>query len=221
MKFQVLKEEGSLEVVGVQVGPYDNNVYIVKEERIGRALLIDAAFEPQRILSALGDTHLDTILLTHAHPDHIQALEFLRHTTRCHVGVHPSEPEALELHPTLFLEEGFELSLGSLTLRVIHTPGHTPGSVSIVLGSLVCFCGDTLFPGGPGRTWSPKGFEEILRSIRDKLLSLPDDLLLLPGHGPGIRVRDSRAEYERFAAKGFPKGIWGEIRWDMPLVAKP
>ena len=221
MSIDVVSSEDTWKVIRVRVGPYDNNVYVVKEERSGKAILVDAAFDPQEILSALGGFQLQAIFLTHAHPDHIQALEFLRRRTGCALGIHPEEPGAQELAPTIFIAEGYQFSLGSLTLRFLHTPGHTPGSVSIVLGSQICFCGDTLFPGGPGRTWTPEGFRDIIKSIREKLLTLPDDLLLLPGHGPGIKVRDSRAEYEALAAKGIPEGIWGEIRWDRPLDRSP
>lgn len=203
-----------LQVIRLQLGPYGNNAYVLKNAANKSAVLIDAPWDPERLLSELAELHLQAILLTHAHPDHIMALGELRESTRAPVGLSLWEPGAMELDPELALEDGQVLQVGGTTLQVLHTPGHTQGSCTFVLEGLAAFCGDTVFPGGPGRTWSPEGFQSLLNSLEKKLLALPPATLLLPGHGEGITVGESLAEYRGFLSKGPKPGLWGEIRWD-------
>lgn len=202
------------EVLRLQVGPYGNNAYVLMDTRTKCAAIVDAPFEPERIVSAVLGHRTVAILLTHAHPDHVQALDELRKATGAPVGLHPMDPGSRELAPEIWLKDGQHIPVGGLGLQVLHTPGHTPGSVTLVLEPHAAFCGDTVFPGGPGRTWSPQGFQEILRSLELKIYTLPPGLLLLPGHGEGITVGESWAEYQVFLARGPHQGLWGEIRWD-------
>lgn len=211
----VLRLHG-LEVIRLELGPYGNNAYVLKDMLQKRALLIDAPWDPGRLLWGLAGLNLTAILLTHAHPDHIMALQEVRKATGAPVGLNPSEPGAGELSPELALEDGQELPIGELHLEVRHTPGHTPGSSTFVLDGLAAFCGDTVFPGGPGRTWSPEGFQSLINSLEEKIFTLPPGTLLLPGHGEGITVRDSLSEYRRFLSKGPKPGLWGEVRWEEP-----
>jgi len=195
------------------VGPVANNAYIVRDPVQRCCALIDAPFEGERILAALGADPLTAILLTHAHMDHTHALPSIREETRAPVGVHPSEPEAPALRPDLPLEDGRRIAVGGLELEVLHTPGHTPGSVCFLLRPWLCFCGDTVFPGGPGKTGSPEAFEQILRSLETRIYTLPDTIRLLPGHGQGMRVDASRAEYQRFRSRPRKDVLFGDVLW--------
>lgn len=215
MEVDIVKRGEDWKVLRLEVGPYGNNVYILEHEKEKRAALIDAPFDAEKIISVLGSTSLKWILLTHAHPDHIQALQDLRNATGAPVGVHPGEPNSRDLNPEIWLEDGATLNIGRLELQVLHTPGHTPGSVSFVMDPHVVFCGDTLFPGGPGRTWTPQGFKEILKSI-ERLYELSDQVVLLPGHGPCTTIGESRLEYRRFLDRGVPEGLFGEVVWKGP-----
>ncbi len=207
-------ENSEFQVTRLQLGPYGNNSYILKDRASKEAVLVDAPWDAPRLLGELSDSHLVAILLTHAHPDHTMVLEDIRSSTGAPVGVNTLEPGAMELAPEMALEDGQVIPVGKIKLQVLHTPGHTLGSSTFVVHSLVAFCGDTIFPGGPGRTWSPEGFQALISSLEKKIFTLSPDTLLLPGHGEGITVRDSLSEYRRFVSKGPRRGLWGEVRWE-------
>ena len=104
------------------------------------------------------------------------------------------------------------LELGKNQIRVIHTPGHTPGSVCFLIGHHL-IAGDTLFPGGPGKTGSPRDFEQILESITQKIYPLPDHTVCYSGHGPNTTVGESKREYRIFAEKKRTKPVYGDVEW--------
>jgi glyoxylase-like metal-dependent hydrolase (beta-lactamase superfamily II) len=110
------------------------------------------------------------------------------------------------------LSDGDEIAVGSLTVRAIHTPGHTPGSTCfLVEGNVIS--GDTLFPGGPGRTQSPRDLEESIKSITSRLHTLPQETAVLPGHGAGTTIGESRREYAVFASRSHPPDLCGDVTW--------
>ncbi|HWP35244.1 MAG TPA: MBL fold metallo-hydrolase [Thermodesulfobacteriota bacterium] len=205
-------ERDDAELLTITVGPYDNKVYLLRDRATGRGLLIDAAFEPETILAAVGRTPLVGIVVTHGHMDHVQALPELRRRTGAPAMMHPADVARFGVAVDRTLEGGETLEVGRLAVRVLHTPGHTPGGLSLVCGRWL-FSGDTLFPGGPGRTDSPAAFEEIERSVRDRLLVLPDDTVVYPGHGAPTTIGQARREYARFAARPRRPGLCGHVRW--------
>jgi glyoxylase-like metal-dependent hydrolase (beta-lactamase superfamily II) len=209
-----LLESESLEVLRMVLGPYGNNVYLVKDRLQGCSLLIDAAAEEETLLEAVGNDRLVAILLTHAHMDHTQALEGIRRKTGAPVGLHPQEPGFSRLHPDIPLGEGQRISVGAHELEILHTPGHTPGSACFLLRPKLCFCGDAVFPGGPGKTGSPEAFLQAVQSLEKKIYTLPADVRLLPGHGEGILVEDSMHEYEIFRSRPRSKTPYGDVLWE-------
>ena len=170
------------------LGAYQTNCYILKND--GKALVIDPGYEPETVLAHLrweGLT-LEAILLTHGHFDHVGAVKKLAAQTQCRVYLHPEENTmppmmtAGKLHYTHTYGEGDILELAGLTLRVLHTPGHTPGSVCLLCQD-VLFSGDTLFSGSCGRTDLPGGdWPTIQKSLR-RLAGIEADLTVCPGHG--------------------------------------
>ena len=170
------------------LGAYQTNCYILKND--GKALVIDPGYEPETVLAHLrweGLT-LEAILLTHGHFDHVGAVKELVAQTDCRVYIHPAEDSmpamltAGKLHYTHTYGEGDILELAGLTLRVLHTPGHTPGSVCLLCQD-VLFSGDTLFSGSCGRTDLPGGdWPTIQKSLR-RLAGIEADLTVCPGHG--------------------------------------
>lgn len=209
-----LLESKSLDVIQMGSGPFANNVYLVKDRLQGCSLLIDAAFEEGSLLEEVGRDRLVAIVLTHAHMDHIQALEGIRRKTGAPVGLHPQEPEFSRLQPEISLCEGQRIQVGAHELEVLYTPGHTPGSVCFLLRPKLCFCGDAVFPGGPGKTGSAEAFLQAVQSLERKIYTLPDEVRLLPGHGEGILVADSRREYEAFRRRPRSKTPYGDVLWE-------
>ena len=191
------------EVHSLVVGPVDNNVFIIRCKRTGAAVLLDAANEHDRLLQLCRQLGVRRVLETHGHWDHIQAVPALR-DAGYDVAVTAADAAMLPSYDSL-LEDGSAVEVGDLRLRVIATPGHTPGSVCFRLeGSPLLFSGDTLFPGGPGKTSLPGGdFPTILRSIDERLFPLDPDTIVLPGHGADTTVGAERPHLQEWADRGW------------------
>jgi glyoxylase-like metal-dependent hydrolase (beta-lactamase superfamily II) len=185
------------------VGAYDNNVYLLSDDKSGEALLIDPADEAPRIIQELDGLRLSHILVTHWHPDHVQALEAVREKTGAQFACHPLDEPRMPLSADQRLQDGQRLSFGDYELVALHTPGHTQGSVCFLAGERL-FTGDTLFPGGPGNTSGPDAsFPTIIESLESKLFSLPDEIQVLPGHGKPTTIGQERPHLEEWIARGW------------------
>jgi len=191
------------EVHSLVVGPVDNNVYVVRCRRTGDAVLLDAANEHDRLLELCQRLGVRRVLETHGHWDHIQAVPALR-DAGYDVAVTAADASMLPSYDSL-LEDDSVIEVGDLRLRTIATPGHTPGSICFRLeGTPVLFSGDTLFPGGPGATKFPGGdFPTIMRSIEERLFSLPDETVVLPGHGDDTTIGAERPHLQEWADRGW------------------
>ncbi|OPX17892.1 hypothetical protein BXT86_04125 [candidate division WOR-3 bacterium 4484_100] len=177
-----------MEIRRCVVGPLETNCYIISSERKG--IIIDPGDEAQKIIKEISDLEIIMILATHNHFDHITALKPIKEYTRSKAGIHPEDwVEGFDIR----LEDGQTIELGKERLRVIHTPGHTPGGCSFYTDKIL-FSGDTLFKSGIGNTSFPGGDEEaIYKSIRERLLALPEDTLVYPGHGPSTTIGAEKA----------------------------
>jgi len=207
----VIVDDGEVRIEVMALGPYETNAYVVIDKDTSESLLIDAPASPEVILASLEGTRPRHILLTHSHFDHTGALESLRTLLRVPLAAHRADSLILAMPPEDFLEDGFTIPLGGRKLEVLHTPGHTPGSLCFRLGKYL-FAGDTVFPGGPGHTDTPDDFIEILASITGKIYALADDARIFPGHGPETTVEQSRREYAVFAARPH-EGAFGDVTW--------
>jgi glyoxylase-like metal-dependent hydrolase (beta-lactamase superfamily II) len=191
------------EVHKVVVGPVDNNVFVLRCTETGDAVLLDAANEHDRLLELCTALGVRSVLETHGHWDHIQAVPALRdagyavRVTAQDAGMLPSYDQVLD--------DDSVVDVGRLRLRTIHTPGHTPGSMCfLVEGSPVLFSGDTLFPGGPGATKFPGGdFPAIIDSLDRRLFTLPAETLVLPGHGDDTTIGTERPHLQEWADRGW------------------
>jgi glyoxylase-like metal-dependent hydrolase (beta-lactamase superfamily II) len=179
----------------------DNNVWLVGDDK--EVIVVDAAHDADAIAAAVGDRQVLSIVCTHAHDDHVSAAPELSRNFGAPVLLHPAEHALWRLaHPDIAppdaeLADGDVLRVADTMLRVVHTPGHSPGSCCLYAPELTTvFSGDTLFNGGPGATGrSFSDFGTIIASIRDKLLTLPADTTVRTGHGDSTRIG---AEAEHF-----------------------
>jgi glyoxylase-like metal-dependent hydrolase (beta-lactamase superfamily II) len=185
----------------------DNNVWLVGDER--EVLVVDAAHDHEPILAAIGDRSVTAIVATHGHNDHINAGAALAAATGAPILLHPDDAELwAQVYPDRRwdgdLADGASLSAGGHTLRVLHTPGHTPGGVCLHDADAgVVFSADTLFKGGPGATGrSFSSFPTIIESIRTKLLPLPATTIVHTGHGDSTVIGDEAPHLEEWIARG-------------------
>ena len=193
-----------IEVHKVVVGPVDNNVFVIRCTSTGEAVLIDAANEHERLLELCRGLGVRTVLETHGHWDHIQAIGAVR-DAGYEVGVTAEDAAMLPSYDYL-LEDDTVIEIGRLRLRTLHTPGHTPGSMSFhVEGTPLLFTGDTLFPGGPGATQYEGGdFRTIIRSIEDRIFSRFDgSTVVLPGHGLDTKIGTESPHLDEWIARGW------------------
>ena len=193
-----------VEVHKVVVGPVDNNVFVIRCTSTGEAVLIDAANEHERLLELCRGLGVRTVLETHGHWDHIQAVGAVR-DAGYEVGVTAEDAAMLPSYDYL-LEDDTVIEIGRLRLHTLHTPGHTPGSMSFhVEGTPLLFTGDTLFPGGPGATQYEGGdFGTIVRSIEDRIFSRYDaSTVVLPGHGLDTTIGSESPHLDEWIARGW------------------
>ena len=191
-----------IEVHKVVVGPVDNNVFFVRCTHTGEAVLLDAANEHGRLLELCRALDVRTVLETHGHWDHIQAIPAVRNAGY-RVGVTAEDAAMLPGYDYL-LEDDAVVEIGRLRLRTLHTPGHTPGSMSFhVEGTPLLFTGDTLFPGGPGATHFEGGdFDTIIESIEDRMFRRFDaSTLVLPGHGEDTTIGAESPHLDEWVAR--------------------
>ena len=194
------------------LGPYETNAYIAVCLKTNESLVVDAPAKASDIIASLGGTKPKYILLTHDHYDHTGVLVSLRSRLKVPLAAHLLDSTTLKTPPEIPLKDGDSLWLGNLEIKVLHTPGHTPGSLCFGIGQFL-FAGDTIFPGGPGRTETPEDFQQILKSITEKILQLPDDTIIFPGHGDSTNVKKAKEEYAIFASRPHDQIIYGDVTW--------
>ncbi len=193
---------------GFPVGPIQANCYIVGDEDSRKGVVIDPGDEVEKILSHIHEHDLDVTLIlnTHGHFDHVGGNKKLKEATGAKIAIHPDDAHYLDKlsesaavwgmtaenspPPDLLLSDGQILEVGGLKFKVLHTPGHSPGSVSFVMeDAQIVFTGDLIFAGSIGRTDFPGGdYNTLIQSVREKIFPLGDEFRVLSGHGPVTTV---------------------------------
>ena len=196
------------------LGPLANNSYILRATAGDEIAVVDVPEGFEAVLEALGDDveRVTHVLVTHSHFDHWGGYDVMR--TRISAPVYAGAEEtdldgSRDVQP---LAAGAEVTIGGAAVTVLHTPGHTPGSISLLTGGAV-LTGDTLFPGGPGRSRSNEALQQEIASITSQLYPLPDGTLVLPGHGDATTIGESKAQYAVFAGKDHPAELSGDVSW--------
>ncbi|MFW0775066.1 MBL fold metallo-hydrolase [Paenarthrobacter nitroguajacolicus] len=185
----------------------DNNVWIIGDD--SECIVIDPAHNPQAIREAVGSRTVKAILLTHGHDDHISSAGAFWELVKAPIHLHQEDwmlwrAVFPEIDPDVAIVDGDEFTVAGATLKAIHTPGHSPGSVSFHLPSEeTLFSGDTLFQGGPGATGrSYSDFPTIIESIRTKLLPLPEATVVRTGHGDSTSIGAEKPHLDEWIARG-------------------
>ena len=196
-------EDEQAEIHKLVVGPMANNVFVLRCKQTGDAVLIDAANEHEKLLELCKALNVRNVLETHGHWDHIQAVPAVR-DAGYEVGITADDSDMLDAYDFI-LEDESVIEVGRLRLHTILNPGHTPGSMSfLVEGSPVVFSGDTLFPGGPGNaTFEGGDFATIIRSLDERLFTLPIDTIVMPGHGDDTTIGAERPHLQEWADRGW------------------
>ena len=205
------RELDGLTVTKIAVGPMDNNAYLLRCTSTGQAILIDAANEAGRLIEMIGEVPVGVIVTTHRHSDHWQALPELQKHTGAEVAAHPADADFLPVSVTRRVEHGEVLQFGDAVVSFIHLRGHTPGSVAVLYdaggrlaGGPHVFTGDSLFPGGVGKTGSPEDFNSLLTDVTDRLFDpLPDPTWVYPGHGKDTTLGTERPHLGEWRARGW------------------
>ena len=208
----IIAEDEAIRIEKLVLSAYRTNTYIVVCQKTRESVLIDAPAEAETILKALQNTNPKYILLTHNHMDHTGASAELHSRLKVPLAAHVLDSVNLPVKPEMLLNDGDTLSVGELRLKVFHTPGHTPGSLCFSVGCYL-ISGDTLFTGGPGRTRRPADLKQITDSITSRILVLPDDTLIYPGHGESTLLKKEREEIRVFSSRPHNPDLCGDIVW--------
>jgi glyoxylase-like metal-dependent hydrolase (beta-lactamase superfamily II) len=206
----VVPLSGSVTMIKVSVGPFDNNAYLLQNRSRG-SLLIDAANDDDRLLKIISDAPLDTIVITHRHADHWQALPSVAAATGARLVC--GQPDLKAISTGAFVEgmfgvwDGDHIELGTESLEVIGLVGHTPGSITLAYagsGTTHLFTGDSLFPGGPGKTNDPEDFTSLMNDLESKIFGrFDDDSVIHPGHGDDTALGAERPHLAAWRKRGW------------------
>ncbi len=202
------REAGDLVITKVAVGEMSNNAYLLRCAITGEQALIDAAAEPDTLLGLVGDAGLARVITTHSHPDHWQALAPVVEASSAETVASPVDAEEIPVPTTNPVTDGARVRVGSCELEVIGLVGHTPGSIALVYddpdGIVHLFTGDSLFPGGPGRTSNPEDFTSLMDDLEAKIFDrFDDDTWFYPGHGNDSTLGTERPALPEWRARGW------------------
>lgn len=198
-------------IVKASVGPMDNNAYLITCSATGKTLLIDAANDGAALVELIRSQtpNVELIVTSHQHFDHWQALAEVAEATGAPTAAHSLDAEPLPVKPDRMLADGDTITIGDLTLDVIHLQGHTEGSVALALrgadGDVThLFTGDCLFPGGVGKTWQEGDFERLLGDVTRKVFDVySDSTVIYPGHGDDTTLGAERPHLEEWRTRGW------------------
>lgn len=195
-----------------QVGPWPMNTYSLICPTTRASVLFDPGADPDILESMVADSKPVAILLTHSHPDHVGALAEMRKRLGVPLFAHQGVA-ARGIQSDQTLADGDTVPVGNHRLRVYYTPGHIDDQICFAIeNDPRIIVGDTIFAGGPGKTWSVEGFQTTLNTLRTVVLQWPDDSICYPGHGPFFRLGDIRRRIQAFVAQEHG-AFYGDAEW--------
>ncbi|MFD1858707.1 MBL fold metallo-hydrolase [Aeromicrobium camelliae] len=203
-----VQDAGDLQITKLAVGPMSNNAYLLRCTLTGEQALIDAADEADRLLEVAGTDGIARVITTHRHDDHVQALPQIVEATGAQTIAGEDDADALPVPVDLRVRTGARVRVGTCELEVIELVGHTPGSIALAYddpdGIVHLFTGDSLFPGGVGKTWSPEDFASLIDDVETRIFGrFPDDTWVYPGHGDDTTLGAERPRLPEWRARGW------------------
>ena len=203
-----VRETAALRLTKLSVGPMDNNAYLLECRETGARALVDAADDAATLLALVGTGGLEQVVTTHQHRDHWQALAEVVAATGARTAAGRPDAEALPVPVDVPLDDGDRVRVGEVELEVIALVGHTPGSVALLYddpgGHPHLITGDSLFPGGVGRTTNPGDFSSLIDDVEHKIFDrLPDDTWFYPGHGNDSTLGAERGSLAEWRTRGW------------------
>lgn len=201
----------ALEIRWIAVSDMENNVYLVTHRDSGTRLLVDAADDWPAIKQFIGDAPVERVLTTHRHWDHVRALADALADTGAVSAAGEYDADAIEEESgaviTERLKHGETITVGDVAIEIVHLRGHTPGSIALIIrdgDDTVLISGDSLFPGGPGKTWSAEDFTSLMADLRSRIFDvLPDSTVVLPGHGAHTTIGTERPHLDEWQERGW------------------
>ena len=209
-----MEQPDMLELQRLPVGEYETNCYLLVCPETRQALLVDPGGDPEEVTALCESAHVTRILLTHGHPDHLLGLNDAREALGAPAGIHPADAAQFGIVADFELRDEMRLRVGQHSVRVVHVPGHTPGSVALRFDSRA-LVGDAVFPGGPGHTDTPKALQTLLHSLERTVFAWPDETLLYPGHGASTTVGAERPAFEAFVVQPRRPDLCGDVTWQL------
>ncbi|MFD3619713.1 MBL fold metallo-hydrolase [Streptomyces sp. NPDC058676] len=197
-----------LMITKIAVGPMNNNAYVLRCRATDEQLLIDAANDAGTLLGSIGEDGIASVVTTHQHGDHWQALAEVVAATGARTYAGRDDAEGIPVPTDVLVDDGDTIRVGRVELTARHLVGHTPGSIALVYddphGHPHVFTGDCLFPGGPGRTTRPEEFNSLMDGLETKLFDvLPDETWIYPGHGDDSTLGTERPHLAEWRARGW------------------
>jgi glyoxylase-like metal-dependent hydrolase (beta-lactamase superfamily II) len=203
-----VRELAKLTITKFSVGDMDNNVYLLRCQATDEQVLVDAADDARMIMQVVGSDGLRRVVTTHRHWDHHRALPEVVAATGATTVAGEADADELPVPVVERVSDGDTVQVGECRLEVIHLVGHTPGSIALLYddpdGTPHLFTGDSLFPGGVGKTWSPEDFTSLVRDVSTKLFDrLPDETWFYPGHGNDSTLGAERPHLSEWRSRGW------------------
>jgi len=209
----IIVDNQDFRIVRLELGSWATNAYIVVCAKTRMSALIDVPPGALAIVKNLAGTELKYILLTHSHIDHIAGLPAIRKRIYAPLAVHTADNQKwLPFPPEILLRDGELIQVGRIQMEALYTPGHTPGSMCFRIQDYL-LSGDTLFPGGPGRTVGPGEFRQIVRSLKKKIFTLPDGVRFFPGHGEAAILKPEKEQFALFSSRKHDPQLCGDVLW--------
>ena len=200
------------------LGPYANNAYIIADVTTKQAIFVDAPIDSAKAIERAKGYDVTRIVVTHRHGDHWAEIDKVKQQLGAPVFCHDADRAPYAAKVDGAVNDNEEIVVGDTIVRVLHTPGHTPGSICLLFPSAqqtdVIISGDTLFPGGPGRSDSPDALREMVESIKSRLLPLPENTRVLPGHGDDTTIAASKREVATFDSRDHAADLHGDVLWE-------